>query len=409
MCCPFGNEPTIEAYVWHSLLVLRELRRVLRDDGVLWWDLGDSYSQEDKWGGESGNRNQSAVDGGYDRERKRHGVPQGNLLGIPHRVMLAAQADGWMLRNDCVWSKVTAMPESLTGWRWERCKVKVKKGKYWKLQDDLEAAYSMRVGNGQHLAQWVDCPGCDKCANTDGLRLRFGSWRHTRAHEFILQMVKSSGYWSDGEIVKERTTGGAHSRGHSVNPKALNGDAGETKQNPSYSSATRHLVGTKNPRSVLQPAPSPYSGAHFAVFPPALLAPLILSSVPRRCCPHCGKGWAPVVEVVGTAEHRKHPKRADAPGAEVSESSTFRTGEIAAYRTSGYRPTCSCGAAPVPGIVLDPFCGSGTTGEVARECGVRFVGLDISLEYLSDHAMWRAELVHSLDLINKLPLFAGMK
>src|SRR5262245_47419648 len=98
MRCGFGNEPTVEAYIWHSLLILRECRRVLRDDGVLWWNLGDSYSNDGKWGGSLGNKNYTSAGGNYDREREQHGIGAGNLLGVPHRLMLAAQADGWIIR-----------------------------------------------------------------------------------------------------------------------------------------------------------------------------------------------------------------------------------------------------------------------------------------------------------------------
>jgi DNA modification methylase len=437
--CPFGNEPTIELYVWHSLLILRELRRVLRDDGVLWWDLGDSYSQEDKWGGESGAKNRDSGIGGYSRDRRLHGVPQGNLLGIPHRVMLAAQADGWTVRNDCVWAKVTPMPESMSGWRWERCRVKVagkringgKKGEF--------GHGAQQNGQFDSRAQYADCPGCDKCQMNDGLRLRRGGWRHTRAHEFVLQMVKSSGYWSDGEIVREPLKDSSIQRMTQKTFDTQTGGQKDSKEgNRSCRKALENLRGRlvkqqdwaarqegwskqypgigRNPRSVLQPAPSPYSGAHFAVYPPELIRPLILSSVPRRCCPRCDRGWAAILEGGFTA-HTGKTSSAYEKGSTANrlallrQAARERGGEYQnSARVVGYRPTCSCdakAAAGVPGIVLDPFCGSGTTGEVARECGVRFVGLDISFEYLDEHAMWRAERRHSLDLINGLPLFSA--
>lgn len=370
MACPFGNEPTIEAYVWHSLLILRECRRVLRDDGVLWLNLGDSYT-----GGGNGGGGSFAKDGirraepGTDKNKAtrfgRRGatddLPQGNLIGIPHRVMLAAQADGWTVRNDCVWAKVAPMPESVKGWRY-----------------DAE-------GN-----------------------LSRGSWRHTRAHEFVFQMTKGMGYYGDGEAVKERANRGAAGSTFTDGKTGING-AGRVGQ------GDRAEDGGRNPRSVLTPPPSAYSGAHFAVFPPELIRPLILASVPRRCCPKCGAGWAAVIE---TPDFSEQPKRSDARKMDRSDrtSAGQKWQEWREWRDAnpdkiqGSRPTCDCNEpSHIPGIVLDPFCGSGTTGEVARESLVRFIGLDISLPYLRDQASWRAERKVSVAKVEEMPLFGSIK
>lgn len=412
MRCGFGTEKTIKAYIWHSLLILRECRRVLRDDGTLWLNLGDSYSAQGKNGGSSGNKNYTSRDGGYIRDKRCDSASQGNLLGVPHRLMLAAQADGWIVRNDCVWSKITTMPESVYGSRWERCRVLLEKDGYSRQGDGKgngRVAHGAEITDRKDRAKWAECLGCDDCAMNDGYVLRRGSWRHTRAHEYIFQFTKGRGYWADDQIVKEPTTGGAHSRGSGITPKTT--EPGQSiKQNSSFRAAVNELVSSRNPRSVFTPPPSAYSGQHFAVFPPELIRPLILSSVPRRCCPHCGVGWAPVVD------RRKFDRSND----RKVEGMRCQLGKVPGGNTRGcpdpetvtrgYRPTCSCGlkiGAAIPGILLDPFCGSGTSGEVARECGVSFIGLDISFPYLRDQAMWRSERKHSIEKINELPLFAG--
>lgn len=125
-----GNEESVQEYIAHLVEVFQEVYRVLRDDGVLWADIGDSYG-----------------DGG-------------NLLGVPWRLALALQEDGWILRSDVIWNKPSCMPESLAGWRYERC----------------EPA-------GEHV-------------------LRKGSWRSTNSHEYIFMFVKGMGYYGDGEAVK---------------------------------------------------------------------------------------------------------------------------------------------------------------------------------------------------------------
>lgn len=370
-----GLEDTPEAYVGHLVLVYREVRRVLRDDGVAWLNLGDSYghgtSAERQQGGEKQQTNVGAHMG-------RHGGSAGDLLLIPHRVALALQADGWTVRNDNVWSKPNPMPESVSGWRWERCRVKVKPA-------NMRHSGGIRGNAGGHFAnslheyegpQWSPCPGCDKCRDTGGYVLRRSSWRYTRSHEYIFMLSKGMGYFCNQERVREDAVGS----------------------------------GKRNPRGVLEVSPRPYRGAHYAVYPPDLITPLIRASVPMKCCPKCGAPWAPVVERENMVIRR--PGRADETGNRTDASGTMVS--PATSSTIGHRPTCDCQAAPgdpetqvaynggdgdsgfwaptpVPGWCLDPFAGSGTTLVVCEDVGVNGVGIDISLEYLRSHAKKRVE------------------
>lgn len=421
MRCGLGMEPTVEAYIWHMLLVLRECRRVLRDDGTLWLNLGDSFAGTGKSGG--GKQGEQWEEEGLTHIGARggkwkpapSGLNQGDLIGIPHRVMLAAQADEWLIRNDCVWGKLTVMPESVRGWKWSRCRTKVKKGSIDRFGNQDHSLLSRtEVGKGEHHAKWEYCRGCEECSPNNGYVLRRGSWRHTRAHEYIFQLTKQMSYWADGEMVKERAIyagddrkGRANKDHKSMPDKIHNGiRPGEPTSNLAF----------RNPRSVITPSPSPYAGLHFATFPPDLIIGLILSSVPHRCCPECGQGWAPVVHqsvtfASGSGAAGRKPIGKTA-GGQQTESGDYdiRMGPVVTSRVNGYRPTCDCGRSDyVPGILLDPFCGSGTSGAVARQCSVGFVGVDISFEYLNQQAMWRAERRISLEKIEKMPLFAGTK
>jgi len=361
-----GNEPTIEAFIWHLLLVMRELKRVLRDDGTCWINLGDSYSGSGKGQTPNGcNDPKNNKTRGIKLDRNQDEIEGGNLLAIPHRFALAAQADGWTLRNDCVWHKKSAMPESVSGWRFQ-----------------------------------------------DG-QLRRGSWRHTRAHEYVFQFVKGMGYWSDSEIVKEAAIheGAVISLGDKSFSKGQASGAG-VNASGNGNAETYQVPSGRNPRSVFSPSPSPYSGAHFATFPKELIRPLILSSVPRRCCPVCGQGWAAVVESE-KGKSKDCPKTLDAHfarggvGVPVGTVGRSGSGRIDGFSlTTGYRPTCNCGREDyTQGIVLDPFVGSGTTLEVARECGVKAIGLDISFQYLDEQASWRGLQIAKPDF-SAMPLFA---
>lgn len=110
-----GLEETPEAYILRLVVLFRELRRVLRSDGVLWLNLGDSYANDGKWGGSTGVKHAGGLHGntGIGRQRKTTGLAPKNRMMIPARVALALQADGWILRDEIVWAKNNVMPESV--------------------------------------------------------------------------------------------------------------------------------------------------------------------------------------------------------------------------------------------------------------------------------------------------------
>ena len=200
-----GLEASVEAYIANMVDVFREVHRVLRDDGVCWVNLGDSYDA----GTNKPHVGSPATDvGGWSGENIHAGnrvtAGIGNRLGIPERVVLALQADGWVWRDTVVWAKKSAMPESLAGWRFERCRVKVAAANQTRAKGKESQEVGAFSGSDNHdmSAEWSDCPGCPKCADNDGLVLRKGSWRTTASHEYIYMLTKGMGYYADGEAVK---------------------------------------------------------------------------------------------------------------------------------------------------------------------------------------------------------------
>lgn len=111
-----GLEQTPQEYVAALVAVFREARRVLRDDGTLWLNLGDSYAQDKKWGGSTGGKHVKSLhgDSGIGRNRHKTGLEGKNLIGIPWRTAFALQDAGWILRSEIIWSKPNAMPEPVT-------------------------------------------------------------------------------------------------------------------------------------------------------------------------------------------------------------------------------------------------------------------------------------------------------
>lgn len=206
-----GREPTVEMYVEHTIEVLRAIRRVLRSDGVCFWNIGSSYAGSGTPGGDF--RDGKGGDD-YLRPYNRQGnnlKPLDDAL-IPQRVALAAQADGWWCRSMIVLAKKNPMPESVGSWRWERCRVKVKaqpKAQRQSYALNLETAYNRDQSGGidkAERAQYQDCPGCARCSPHGGYVLRKGSWRPTESHEYLLMLTKSGTYYSSGEDVREVST-----------------------------------------------------------------------------------------------------------------------------------------------------------------------------------------------------------
>jgi len=194
-----------QCYVCHSVSFLRAIRRVLKPTGVVWWNISDSYAGS--WGTMSHDLEGKAKRAGTN-QRPPTSFPQDGLKPldlclIPQRVAMAAQVDGWWVRSIVVWNKPNPMPESVSGWRWEKHRVKVKARGKGKSLREIELGVQDRNG-GQSVdpAIWQDCPGCLRCAPHDGLVLRKGSWRPTESHEYIIMLTKSASYYGDGEDVR---------------------------------------------------------------------------------------------------------------------------------------------------------------------------------------------------------------
>lgn len=237
-----GLEKTPEEYVAKMVAVFREVRRVLRDDGTLWLNLGDSYASA--WACKrrnvvgNGSPNESV-----ERGRMAEGLKEKDLVGIPWRVAFALQADGWYLRSDIIWHKPNPMPESVTD-------------------------------------------------------------RPTKAHEYLFLLTKSERYYYDAEAIKEpgsclsfpdmngsTLSGGAYGR-HTLDKaipekqRRTDKQRGHGRRHAGFNDRWDAMEkadqcgGMRNKRTVWTVATHPYSEAHFATFPPKLIEPCILAGCP---------------------------------------------------------------------------------------------------------------------------------
>ena len=318
-----GMEETPEEYIQKLVDVFSVVRRKLKPTGTLWLNLGDTY-----------------FGGGGDASIE--GLKPKDLVGIPWRVALALQADGWWLRQDIIWSKPSCMPEAVK----------------------------------------------DRC---------------TKSHEYIFLLTKNKQYFYDHEAIKEpikEASFGRMQRSIGSEHKRTEGAPGQTPHSINKERPTdrkRFIDPKRNKRSVWTVAPKPYSGAHFAVYPPELVEPCILAGTSAYgCCSDCGSPWKRISERLPTGyDGSKYGESAvKSTGGAISGGTKKSTlgssgGKLTAtYQTLGWQPTCECHSDlpldehPIKrGVVLDPFGGSGTTAGVAIKNNRDAILCELNEEY----------------------------
>ncbi len=287
-----GLEKTPELYVARLVEIFEEVRRVLRKDGTLWLNLGDSYSGSGCGGNPATSIHQKQkTNRGTLTRSKRLDCPSlkpKDLIGIPWLVAFALRSAGWWLRSDIIWAKANCMPESVTD-------------------------------------------------------------RPTRSHEYIFLLTKSARYWYDAKAIKERPSadliqqiqdgysgsaikdylGSSVQDASATKSRIINGyrsriekQRGHSRRHAGFNdkwdalTPAEQAVCGSNKRDVWTVAPANYPDAHFATFPQDLIKPCVLAGC------------------------------------------------------------------PVGGVVLDPFAGSGTTGEVALELGRKALLIELNPDYI---------------------------
>lgn len=257
-----GLEETPEEYIKNMVDIFREVKRVLKKEGTLWLNIGDSYASGGNGGqGKKQNSNRGTRATAGKRKKSPSNIKSKDLVGIPWMLAFALRADGWYLRQDIIWHKPNPMPESVR----------------------------------------------DRC---------------TKAHEYIFLMSKSSSYYFDNEAIKEPASTNSNARvaralmGQKSNPDLLKNGirprmpqvAGHShgkgshdtlihgsiksgrkialagsgiKQNSSFEAILVEMVEKRNKRSVWSVGSRAFKEAHFATFPEKLIEPMILAGCPR--------------------------------------------------------------------------------------------------------------------------------
>jgi DNA modification methylase len=397
-----GQEDDPETYITHLVDVFAAVRRVLRDDGSLWINLAGAYwSDPGGQNGSQGTVSAKAVAANAQQGRQKRGrhpwLKPLDWVDVPGLFAHAMQAAGWLWRSDVTWIKPSALPESVSGTRWERCKgEKVKAGAtqpgYGGATKLADPTAQYDVGRAEK-AEWADCPGCPRCAPTQGYVLRRGNGRPTKSTERVLLFAKKPGYFFDSEAVRE--PGSLNSHGGAPLPER-GPKHQETHQGGPGALGVVAAASGRNLRDWWVLSPEPLSDAHYAAYPTTLPTRCIKAGTSERgCCPVCGSPWARVVETRSAhvpaagiwkdkpeylTDHQ--PRQAGAYwNGERWVSPSFALPEST---TLGWRQTCRCpGHEPVPCTVLDPFAGSGTTLIAADRLGRDAVGVELKSQYVA--------------------------
>ena len=493
----YGLEPTLDEYIERMVEVFREVRRVLRKDGTLWLNLGDSYAHDGKRGGETGGKQAylPAADRQRNgREKRATGLKSKDLIGLPWRVAFALQTDGWWLRSDIVWHKPNPMPESVRdrptrAHEYVFLLTKSGESTYWTHRElpgtrfqpspdyrwvDQETEIEYETEPADWSDELIDCPDCggdgeiiftfgqasmfdgpptlvkicslcnyDK-AETPGQIPRWKRVNLWQAHDYYYDadairepMAESSiarilqeSFWEQEDGEKDYRNGvnpNRSARGALENlaqrtpsrwnvnhdesnlkgryPQRVDKQRGHPRRHAGFNDRWDHMTRAEqqvmgaNKRTVWTIATQPYKGSHFATFSEKLVEPCILAGTSERgVCGVTGDPW----ERVSERQYVQSSRHGDGSVVGRHDGSTPNGWDgyprlNARVTTLVWQPTCDHNSEPDPAVVLDPFCGSGTTGVVALRYGRSFIGIELNPDYIG---LARRRIIGAAPLLN---------
>ena len=324
-----GLEPTFELYIKHLCNIFDEVKRVLRNDGTCWVNLGDTYNSHS-----AKSKNVGGFEGKQMRNNKAYsdskivikktGVADKSLCLIPQRFAIEMVNRGWILRNVIIWHKPNCMPSSAKD-------------------------------------------------------------RFTVDFEYIYFFVKGKKYWFEQQLEPHKEVS-IKARNPKLN-QTTNIGANRSAVNVQMGNESSRFIpeGGRNKRTVWTITPKPFKKAHFAVFPEALIETPIKAGCPRYVCKKCGKAREKMYKDIDN-RHWTDRQKATKKGMILNETGqrndlggSFETKETQFIGLTD----CGCNAGFEGGIVLDPFMGAGTTAVVAKKQGKQYIGIEIKQEYIN--------------------------
>jgi len=382
-----GLEATPEEFIDTMVRVFREVRRVTRPDGVLWLNLGDSYSGSSSSKGAVVNKNSMSAGTGQDvgYRDKPLGIVNGykakDLMGIPWRCAFALQADGWYFRSAMPWIKRNCMPESTTDrptsaieyiflmtksarYFYDGEAIRVPSSESYQNDARPQGVLRQKVNKRSKYPNEGQFKKQDQTGNPTytGFNERWNNQKQSKRADLPANQRVSGGKREDGTPI-----GDGQTRNY------RNSDPFFESWQGLYSESENPLAFVINPQSRPE--------LHFATFPDLLAATCIKAGTSEYgCCPKCGAPYQRIVECSGgTTGKSWHPHADDGVTGQIGGMPT----EGYSRQFKGWQPGCKCGEKErSPCLVLDPFMGSGTVAVVARELNRSSVGCELNPAYV---------------------------
>lgn len=362
-----GLETSVDAYINAMVDVFREVWRVLRDDGTLWLNVGDSYSGSGKGPtGANGAVKHTERQGFHSPDRAPLRIPAKNLMLVPWRLLLALQAEGWVVRSIISWQKTSPMPESVTDRptsAWEPIFVLSKRRNYFWDAEAVREPALQPLGEpkltSQHKAAILGHTTSTSKLGTNQGGAGRNMWNYHAEPDPAAAMLAF-----------------LLARAREDCPDWLN------------QALTAYDDYAGQMSDILRLGPEPLADAHYAAFPTEIPRRAILAGTSAKgVCPACGAGWVRMVEREVASIRRTEPSRAGRGILNTTRNGQSNYGlsegfEERVSQTTGWAPSCQCDAGePIPATILDPFLGSGTSAMVANRLQRDAIGCELKLEY----------------------------
>ena len=326
-----GLEPTFDLFIKHLCDIFDEVKRVLRDDGTIWVNLGDTYGGSNQGYGQKpgqGSGLQNVCDGYFAASKQKPAMAnilQKSLIMIPFRFAIEMVNRGWILRNTIIWHKRNCMPSSV--------------------KDRFTVDYEYLFFFSKKRKYYFET--------------QYEPYQLHDVEAYKKQIYK-------GKAIKDYESAGVQ-------------NASDVKRRCIESMKDGK---GRNKRTVWTINPKPFPQAHFAVFPEELCQTPIKAGCPEFICTKCGKPREQIINRINLSGTNPSKDYTAETGwiKHGTGSSTLHT-DLNIIREVTGLTKCDCDAGFAPGIVLDIFNGSGTTCLVSKQLGRRYIGFDISEEY----------------------------
>ena len=415
-----GLEPTIELYLKHMGYCLAEMYRVLKKTGALFLNIGDTYSGSQMGYGQKGEstgfQNVQRMDYYPTAKQKSlqsqiKNIPRKSLCLIPDRLRIMMVEAGWIIRNKVIWNKPNTMPSSdkdsfTPSYEDVIFATKNNKPLWWWNEKTGEMVYkrSKRYEENRDW-RWVEhtaCKGtgwivkdgkkqqCSRCKGTGKIKR---SYWHGEDYSFDLDAVRkphSESTYKRQEYALRTQEKIRVDHKKSGYPGQDYNRPGRDKIGPKLNSESGDFEVGKNPGDVWTISTQPYPDTHYATFPEKLVKECLLAGCPKEICVKCGMARVRITKP--SEEYAKklgrdwgdHKIKYDQRVKKINKSCN------AEYQTIGWSD-CGCGEGFRPGVVLDPFAGSGTVAKVALEMGLDVILVELKEEYVEKHCKKRIQ------------------